>query len=414
MTPRIARFVVAFSLLASVAWAAESPQFRGPERDGIFPEEGLLTTWPEAGPDMLWSAEGLGESYASISVVDGHVYTTGLIEGRGFAFALTTDGKHVWKKDYGPEHSGNGYPGTRTTPTVDGEHLYLVSSMGKAVALKTKDGSLAWEVDLVERFGAVNLYFGISESPLVDGDNLILTPGGKDATVVALNKKTGATVWTSKGLGETSAYCNARIFDNGKIRQVITMVQKHMVGLDPANGTVLWRQPYPAEYDIHAVSPVFEGNRIYVSDGYGQGGRLFELAPAGSSVKELWHEEKLDIHHGGAVFLNGHIYGAASKGAWYVLKAETGEIVAEIPRLGKGAVVYADGLLYGYTEKGEVVLVNPDPKDFQKISSFKITKGSGQHWSHPVINQGVLYIRHGEVLMAFDVKAKPATAKAAP
>ena len=396
----------ALALTAIPALASEVDQFRGPDRNGKFAAEGLLDKWPEGGPAMLWSTEGLGESYATLSFGDDRMYTTGVVKEQGHAFALDLSGKQLWSVPYGPVHPGNGYPGTRTTPTFSDGKIFLLSSMGLAVALDASTGEKVWSKNLLEEFGGPNLYFGISESPLVDGDRVIFTPGGKDATLVALDKNTGKLVWKTEGLEDSSAYCNPRILEVGDHRQIVTLVQKHMIGVDPEKGTLLWKAPYPARYDIHAVSPVFDGKRLYVSDGYNQGGRMFELAADGRSVKEVWKEEKLDVHHGGSVLLDGRIYGAASKGAWFVLDGSNGEILAEIPRVGKGAVVYADGLLYGYTEKGEVVLVNPDPKDFRVISSFEIEMGSGQHWSHPVIREGVLYIRHGEALMAFDIAAK--------
>lgn len=398
------------ALLAGAPLAAtDSPQFRGPERDGIFHADGLAKSWPEGGPKLLWSASGLGESYASMAVADGKIYTTGKHEDAGTAFAFDLQGKKLWSTVYGKEHAGGGYPGSRSTPTFDDGMLFVLSSTGEAVALDADDGTIRWKVNVLERFKGENIYFGVSESPLVDGNRVILTPGGKDAAVVALDKKTGDTVWTSKGLSEKAAYCNPRIWDTGTHRQLVTMTAKHMVGLDPESGAILWRTEMPAEYDIHATSPVWtdtgKGNLIYVSHGYKQGGKAYRLADDGRSVTPAWTEEKLDIHHGGAVLLDGHIYGAASGKTWYALDAETGEILASIPRLGKGAVVYADGHLYGYVESGEVLLVNPDPKAFEVVSRFEITAGEGHHWSHPVIAGKVLYIRHGDVLMAYDIAA---------
>ncbi len=390
---------------AQLAFAADSPRFRGPEADGVFHESGLLSSWPEGGPKLLWAYEGLGESYASVTISDGKLYTTGMTEQRGSAYALDAEGKPLWVKEYSAEFDGRGYPGTRTTPTVADGSLYLLSSLGKAVALDAASGAVRWEVDLFETFEGKNTYFGVAESPLLVDGKVIFTPGGPDASVVALDPKNGETVWRSKGLGDGPGYCTPRLYENGDRRQIVTLVAKHLVGLDPANGNVLWRQPIEVNYDIHAVSPVFHGDLIYVSHGYKQGGRAFQLAGDGRSVTPKWTEEKLDVHHGGAVVVDGRIYGAASNGTWYALDAETGAIVAEIPRLGKGAVVYADGRLYGYTEKGEVVLVDPDPKNFKVVGSFEITRGSGNHWSHPVVANGVLYVRHGEALMAFDVKS---------
>jgi outer membrane protein assembly factor BamB len=277
--------------------------------------------------------------------------------------------------------------------------------MGLAVALDAASGKMLWSVDILQRFGGENLYFGISESPLIDGNRVIFTPGGKDASVVALDKKTGETLWTSKGLSETSAYCSPRILTVGKHRQIVTFVAKHLVGLDPESGAVLWRHEVPASYDIHANSPLFDGDLIFVSHAYDKGSNAYRLAADGKSLSPAWEEQKLDIPHGGAVLVDGLVYGAAAKKSWHVLNAQNGEILASIKRLGKGTVVYADGLLYGYTEQGEVLLVDPDPKHFAVISRFKIAQGEGQFWSHPVIADGVLYIRHGDVLMAYDISA---------
>ena len=405
MTLKTLSLVLAAALAAPIAQADDSPRFRGPDGSGQFEEAGLLQSWAEGGPKLSWSIDGLGESYASVAVSGGRLYTTGLAEGRGLVFALDLDGKQLWKQDYGAEFDGRGYPGTRTTPLVDGGRLYMLSSLGKALALDAETGKKLWEVDIFERFEGKNTYFGLAANPLLVDGKLIYTPGGPDASVVALDPKSGETVWTSRGLGDGPGYCSPRLFDNGKVRQIVTMVAKHLVGIDPDTGAVLWRQPMEKSYDIHATSPVFSGNSIYVSHGYDQGGESYLLAADGKSAKQQWTEAKLDVHHGGAIALDGHLYGAASKKTWYVLDAASGEIVASIPRLGKGAMVYADGRLYGYTEAGKVVLVDPDPENFKVVGEFEMDAGSGQHWSHPVVANGVLYVRHGEVLRAYDVKA---------
>ena len=183
------------------------------------------------------------------------------------------------------------------------------------------------------------------------------------------------------------------------------MTKQHMIGVDPETGELLWQVAYPGRYDIHAVSPVFAGSSIYVSDGYKHGGKMFDLAADGRSVALKWQERSLDVHHGGVVLVAGQIFGAASNGTWYALDAATGEAQGSIQRAGKGAVVYADGRLYGYVESGEVLLVDPDPESFAVVSRFEITQGDGRHWAHPVIADKVLYIRHGDALVAFDVGA---------
>ncbi len=397
------RVVLGLTLFAVLATAtfADSPQFRGPDRDGIFPSKSLLKAWPEGGPKLLWTASGLGEGYASVAVAGGRVYTTGASGGSGSVFAFDVAGKQLWKTAYGEVYNGGGYPGTRTTPTHDDGLVYVMSSMGKAVALNAESGELRWQQELPNR----NIRWGITESPLVVDDKAIFTPGGSAGTMIALDKKTGARKWALTALSEASAYCSPRLFDDGRRRQIITLTKGHLIGVDPASGELLWRQPYPGRYDIHAVSPIFAGGSIYVSDGYGQGGKMFDLAGDGRGVSLAWEEGDLDVHHGGAVVVRGVIYGAADNGTWHALDAGSGQTKGTIRRLGKGSVVYADGRLYGYTEKGEVLLVDPDPESFAVVSRFKITEGEGQHWAHPVIANGVLYIRHGDVLMAFDVRS---------
>lgn len=396
--------VLALVLPGAAALAADSPQFRGPDRSGVFPAEGLLRAWPENGPRQLWSVEGLGRGFASVTIVDGRIWTTGMNDAeQGAVVAFDTRGKLLWKQEYGQEHHGQGYPGTRTTPTYDGGLLYLLSSMGQAVALDAGSGEIRWHVDLVATFQGRNIDWGITESPLVVDDKVIYTPGGPTIIMVALDKLTGKTIWTTSGLDDLSAYCSPRLFDHGTHRQIVTMTRRHMIGVDPARGELLWKLPYPGQLNIHAVSPVFAGDSIYVSDGYQQGGQMVTLATDGKSVTQRWRERRLDVEHGGVVLVNGHIFGSATNGTWYALEAASGEIKAELPRVGRAAVIYADGRLYGYQEKGYAVLVDADPANFRLISRFKITAGRGQHWAHPAIADGVLYLRHGDVLMAFDV-----------
>ena len=396
--------VLGLTLLAVVASADpvdDSPQFRGPDRSGVFSSENLLKSWPRGGPDHLWSASGLGDGVSSVSVVDGRIYTAGMTNNRGSILAFDLAGKQLWKTEYVAIPLERGYPGVRTTPTYDDGAVYIMSALAKAAAFDAISGEILWQRDLPNN----HVTWGIAESPLVVDDKAIFTPGGEAGTMVALDKKTGVEKWVMTELTEASAYCSPRLFDDGRRRQIITLTEAHMIGVDPATGKLLWKVAYPARYSIHAVSPVFAGGSIYVTDGYGQGGKLFDLVGDGRSVVLGWEDEELDVQHGGVVAVLGVIYGAASNGTWHALDIGSGETVNTIRRLGKGSVIYADGMLYGYTEKGEVVLVDPDPRRFDVVSRFEITEGEGHHWAHPVIAGGVLYIRHGDVLMAFDISA---------
>lgn len=392
------------TVMSVFALAADVPGFRGENRSGVFNESQLLKSWPEGGPRELWTFEGLHEGYASLAVEDGIVYTTGKDGDVGYAFAIGADGKLLWKESYGAEFNGRGYPGARSTPTLDGDLLYITNGFGKVIALKKKSGKKVWEYDMASH-GGQQPRFGYAESVFVLDDLLYCTPGGSDAGVVALNKKTGKVAWTSVGLSDNASYCAIRLFEHKGKKKLLTLTANGMVALDPKSGALLWRQEYPAKYDIHAVSPVFDGDFIYVSDGYKQGGKAFRVNADGSGVEEIWSEQKLDIHHGGAIYHQGHVYGAASGGTWMVLDAKDGSVKGRFRDIGKGSAVMADGLIYGYDERGRVALIDPNTERFGVISKFEITKGSGQHWNHPVISGGKLYIRHGNALMCFDIKA---------
>lgn len=394
-----------FSLLGG-----DSLQFRGPNRDGIYDEKGLKKAWPEGGPKQLWVATGLGKGFSSAVTAKGLIFATGEQDFKEYMFCFDERGKQVWRTEYGLAHDGGGYPGTRGTPTVDGDTVYLISSLGVVVAIHCKNGEKLWEVDTLKRFAPaknpdeVIPRWAIAESVLIVGNLLICTPGAPGASIVALNKTTGKTVWTTKGLSDVSGYCSARLYTRGKLSQIITLTGKSLVGLDPETGNLIWSKDYPASWDIHANSPLFSGSIIYVSDGYGSGGIAFELAADGKSVKELWREKTLDIQHGGAVLVDGRIYGAANRGKWIALELSSGKVLTSGKGTGKGVIVYADGRLYGYGESGKIGIVDPKSTDLATISEFRVKDGSGQHWAHPTISNGRLYVRRGDVLLCYDLK----------
>ena len=405
------RLLLVFSSLCLIA--ADSAQFRGPNRDGIFPETGLLKSWPEAGPKRVWLATGLGKGYASVAVVEGTAFTTGIVGKTGYLFALdVATGKQIYQSAYGQEHDGNNYEGARSTPTVADGKAYIISGLGVVSCFAAQTGKKLWTVDTLKRFGdgaspdSLIPRFAMSESLLVDGNKLICTPGAPNASVVALNKDTGETIWTSKGLSDISGYCSTRIFETGKLRQLVTLTSGQLVGLNLETGALHWKQEYKASHGIHANSPVFNGHDIYVTDGYGQGGAMFRMTADGKSVSQLWKEKTLDVHHGGCVVLNGKIYGADNRGILIALDAATGKIHAKGSGVGKGAIIAADGLIYGYGERGRIGIIDPNAEELIPISTFAISDGSGQHWAHPVISDGALYIRRGDAMMRYNIKAR--------
>lgn len=409
---KIMHISLLFIMVGSLLFSADWPQFRGPNRDGISPETGLMKSWPEGGPTKLWSVNGIGTGWGSAAIANNTIYIVGVIDAQEVVSAFDMDGALKWKTTISG-HWDKSFPEARTTPTIEGNSLYINTGLGNVVCLDPATGAIKWQVQTVEEFDGDYHRWGIAESPLIIDDKIIATPGGKDASVVALDKKTGQTIWTSKGLSEQGNYCSPILVERGDKKIIATMLQDHFVGVDAANGTVLWKdafKEYQEGKDINPVSPVHINGKIYTTSGYDDGGAMYAVSENGSSIERVWVDETLDVHIGGVVALDGVIYGASWEGnrdgSWVALDWDTGNVLWEQKWVNKGAIISADGLLYLYAEKdGMVGLARPNRENFDLISSFEITEGDGQHWAHPSIAHGRLYIRHGDVLMAFDIKA---------
>jgi len=399
------------TLLVAVAvplvHAADWPQFRGPDRNGQSPETGLLASWPEAGLSPLWTADGLGEGYSSAVITGGRIYVTGMLgeDKQGHLHAFDLNGKRLWSTPYGAEWEKT-YPGTRYTPTIDGGRGYLISSHGVVCCFDAETGAIVWQRDVAKDYGGEAPAMGFAESLLVDGERLIVTPGGPDASVVALDKASGETIWTSKGLSDQSAYCSPILIERGGTRLIVTLTTATLAGLDPETGAIVWRTPFDENEELqnHAVAPVYADGLLYATSGHRKGGVMYELSEDGKAITQRWADETLNNHHGGVIFLEGHLYGATMKGRWVCLSAADGAVKWEERGVGKGSVTYADGHFYCYGEKGTLGLVKATPGSHQLAGEFKIALGDGVHWAHPSIADGRLYIRHGDVLLAFDIK----------
>jgi outer membrane protein assembly factor BamB len=378
-------------------------QWRGPNRDGVYPNERLLKKWPADGPKLLWTANGLGEGHSSAAVTSDRVYMTGMTAGKGYLFAFDMNGKLLWKSHYGPEWN-DGHDGARTTPTVVGNRIYVMSAEGLCVCFDT-NGEKKWHVYLMKDFKARNLKWGMTESLLVDGDRVFCTPGGPDVMMAALDRHTGKTIWKIKGNGEKSAYCSPCIVKHGNLRLLLTMTGESVVGLNADTGAYLWRAPHITRHDINPNTPLYHKGYIYTVSGYGTGGQMFKLSPDGKKVNLVWAQKKLDSQMGAAILAGGYIYGSGHKNrGWHCLDWKTGEVRFTAKDIGnKGNIIFSDGMLYCYGENGEVALVKPNPEKLDIVSSFNINKGAGPHWSHPVIKKGRLYLRHGEALMVYDI-----------
>ena len=397
-------------LCCSSANAADWPQWRGPSRDGKSEDTGLMKSWPQEGPKLLWSFKGLGKGFSTVSVADGLIYTTGMIDNDGWLFAIDLQGNLVWKKNYGPEWRRS-HPGARSTPTIEQGSVYVMSGNGTVACFDAKTGGKKWSVDVVGKFDGKIGNWGISESVLIDDNNLICTPGGQDAAVVALDKRTGKTVWTTKGLSHASAHCSAIVVEIAGKKLVVTVTNTAVVGIDAETGTMLWQQENKHHKDkprhVNPNTLLYHDNCIHYASRF-VGSTMLRISDDAAGISGVWSNKALDPHHGGTIVIDGYIYGASTKGGdWMCLDWKTGEVMYQTEWLGKGSLAYADGMLYCYEEdKGTVALVRPSPKEFDIVSSFEVGEGTGKHWAHPVVSNCRLYIRHGDALMAFDVMAK--------
>ncbi|MEN8202129.1 MAG: PQQ-binding-like beta-propeller repeat protein [Bacteroidota bacterium] len=385
-------------------YSQEPSVWRGPSGDGIYPESGLLQTWPATGPEILWSYGELGQGHSSAIVSNGYVYTSGMTDGKGFLFKFDLKGKLIYKKAYGPEFTESWY-GTRGTPVIVGDKIYLESGHGKLVCFNEQDGEILWSKELFKDLDGSNIQWGVNETPVVDGNIIYATPGGKKNNVVALDRFTGNLIWTSPGKGELSAYCTPLLFIHKGRKILATHTTSHLIGLDAATGKLLWSHRHPNRYYIHPNTPIYHKGELFFFSGYGKGGGKLKLSEDGNSISKVWYNSMVDSRMGGAVLINGHIYVSGdSNREWRCIDWNSGKETYASSEIGKGAVIYADGMLYCYSERGELALVKADPSGFSVASKTKVTLGSEQHWAHPVIYDGVLYVRHGQALVSYKVK----------
>ncbi len=384
----------------------EISQWRGANRDGIYNETGLLKQWPENGPKLLWHFDELGDGHSSATVTSKAIFTAGTINGMGVIFSFDLNGKLLWKKEYGKEWTDS-WPGVRSTPLYVNENIYLMSGYGVVVCLNAEDGNIIWSVDLMKDYDGKNIVWGVTENLLVDGNTLYCTPGGTDANVIALDRNSGNLMWKSQGKGEPSAYCSPMLIKLPNNRILVTMTANSIIGIDASNGNLLWSNEQTNQYSVHANTPLYSDGYIYCVSGYGKGSVLLKLADDGSSVTEVWRNQALDNRMGGVVFLNGKLYGAGDKSKkWFVLDWKTGKELSSSELLSKtGNTISADGMLYCYSENGEVALVEPKADGFNLISKFNVPFGANQHWAHLVINDKKLYVRHGTSLMVYSIAA---------
>lgn len=391
--------------LLNLSISAQTPtKWRGPQSNGIYPETGLLKTWPASGPEIAWHFDNLGDGFSSPAIANGKIYLSGMEEPTGYIYCLSTDGKLLWKAPYGPEFTES-YPGARTTPVIAGDLLYMFTGFGVVVCMDAGNGNIKWKKDTFKDLDGRNIRWGVTETLVVDGDKLYCTPGGSKNNVAALNRFDGSLVWSSPALGELAAYCTPLLIQMQGRKLLINMTEEHIIGLDASSGKLLWSYEQTNQWAVHANTPLFYDGSVLCFSGYGQGGVKLKLSPDGSSVTKEWFNKNLDSRIGGAVVVNGFFYGSGDNSReWRCVDWKTGEEKYASATIGKGAVIYADGMLFCYSERGELALVPATPAGFNVASKTKVELGTAQHWAHPVINNGILYIRHGKSLIAYKVK----------
>jgi outer membrane protein assembly factor BamB len=391
-----------------LAGAADWPQWRGARRDGLSPESALLQQWPQGGPALLWKTNGLGSGYSSVAVAGGKIFTMGDRGDSSFVHAIDVSGKPAWSAKVGKPGGGGGYPGPRCTPTVDGTYVYALGQFGDLVCLEAATGQEVWRKNLARDFGGQVGGWGYSESPLVDGEQVICTPGGEQGTLLALNRKTGAKTWQSYQWMDPAEYASIMPAEIGGRRQYIQLTGESVGGVAAENGKLLWRAVRTGATAI-IPTPIVHENYVFVTSGYGVGCNLFKISSGGASFKaeSVYANKAMVNHHGGVVLVAGYLYGHSEGKGWVCMKFDTGEMVWSERKLGKGSIAYADGRLYLRAEGGTTVLIEATPEGYLERGRFDQPHRSGKEaWPHPVIAGGRLYLRDQEQLLCYDIKAR--------
>ncbi len=426
------RIATATALLAALSLnpltADDWPQWRGPNRDGRSAETGLLQSWPESGPPLAWRASGLGAGYSSLAVAGGRIYTLGDFEDGQHALALDREGGALlWKTRIGPSWDDH-YLGPRSTPTVDGERVYVMSTEGEIICLKAADGGEVWRRSLPGDFGSHMMQamgttdWKYAESPLVDGDRVIVTPGITAAALVALDKMTGAEIWKApiRRIGSQgaygAAYSSVVISNGGGVKQYVQLIGRGVIGIEAESGKYLWGYNRVANDIANIPTPLVHGDYVFTSSGYDTGSALLKLSAAaegGVDVEEVYFldPKTMQNHHGGLILHAGHVYTGTghNKGFPVAVRLEDGA-VAWGPERNRGqssaAISYADGRIYFRYQDGRMILVEATPEAYREHGTFEIPDVERESWSHPVISGGKLYLREQDNLFAYDIRAQ--------
>ncbi|HVM48574.1 MAG TPA: PQQ-binding-like beta-propeller repeat protein [Candidatus Acidoferrum sp.] len=398
---------------AALAAPADWPQFRGPSRDDISPDTGLLKQLPAGGPPLVWKATGLGAGYSMVSIVGSRIYTIGENSDVSRVVALNAaDGKPVWTARLGKAGAPGmpAFEGPRSTPTVSGDVLVALGQWGDLVCLDAGTGKELWRKDYIKDFGGKRPSWGFAESPIIDGDRVVITPGGADGAIVALDKKTGAVLWRSRGFTDAPQYSSLIVEEIGGVRQYIQLTAASVVGVGAADGKVLWRAPRPGRVAV-IPTPIYSDGCVYVNSSYGVGCNLFKISAANGkfTAEEVYANKVMANHHGGVIKVGDCVYGYSEGKGWTCQDFKTGEAKwEEKEKLGKGSIAYADGHFVLRTEdKGTVALIEASPEGYHEHGRFEQPdRSKAKAWPHPVVYGGRLYLRDQDVLLCYNLKGQ--------
>ena len=389
------------------------PQFHGPRRDNKSTDTGLLKRWPAGGPALIFKTRGMGAGYSSVAISDGRILTAGDKAGKNVVTAMDMRGKILWQQPAGPAWR-RPYPGSHSTPTIVGSRLYHMNAHGDVVCMETDTGKRVWRRNVLEDFDGRNIRWGLAESPLVVGDKLICCPGGPKVSMVALDVKTGKTLWQLSGVGDRPGYSSPILVEYGGLRQIVTTMSSSAIGVELNTGRLLWKVHHPARHDENILTPIYRDGHVFFSVPHNLGATRMKLLVEGKncSVEKVWHSKELDNKHGQIVLVGEYLYGHGDgddNPRWVCTEWATGKTMYSDRGPGKrsGTLTYADGMLYIMGDEAIVGLVPCTPKGFEIVSRFTLPDdGKGYAWAHPVVLAGRLYIRHGEMLYAYDVRQK--------
>jgi outer membrane protein assembly factor BamB len=381
-------------------------QWRGKNRDGVSAELGLLKDWPASGPALAWTVKGAGEGYSSFAVAGGKVYTLGARGGTEYTMAFDeATGRKVWEVATGTRFRNDRGDGPRATPTIDGGQVYAFGASGDLAVLDAATGKVAWKINVLEKFGGSNIGWGLSESPLVLPDRILITAGASGASIVALSRKDGSLLWKS-GRDE-AGYSSGILHQFQGTPQAIFFTASHGVAVDARDGRELWTYGKASNRTANVATPIAKGNKVFFSSDYGTGAGLVALSAEGGAIKasEVYFTREMRNHHASSVLVGEHLYGFSSA-ILTAMKFETGDVAWRDRSVGKGSVVFADDRLYLFSENGVVGLAEANPAGYREHGRFEIRTGSLPTWSHPVVANGKLYLRDQDTIYAYSVAAK--------